>query len=132
MYSSNFQLLIQLPQLLDCFLLLSCLVLSSHPNLTTAALLAPINYSTPMSQRRATTRVSEPILSQDMSIAQISKLPLATLKLQLDQFHLSHGGNKVAIVKRLTFSMIQMGCPLKVAVTLIYCAPIGVIASNQI
>ncbi len=54
-----------------------------------------------MSQRRATTRVSEPILLQDMSIAQISKLPLATLKLQLDQFHLPHGGNKAAIVKRL-------------------------------
>ncbi len=43
-------LLIQLPQILDCFLLLSCLVLSSHPYLITAALLAPINSSTPMPQ----------------------------------------------------------------------------------
>ena len=32
---------------------------------------------------------------------QINRLPVATLKLQLDQFHLPHGGNKKAIVRRL-------------------------------
>ena len=36
-----------------------------------------------------------------MTITQINRLPVATLKLQLDQFHLPHSGNKKAIVRRL-------------------------------
>ena len=46
-------------------------------------------------------RPSEAVISMDMTITQINRLPVATLKLQLDQFHLPHGGNKKAIVQRL-------------------------------
>ena len=42
----------------------------------------------------------ENILTLGMSVAQISKLPVATLKLQLDHF-LPHGENKTAIAKCL-------------------------------
>ena len=46
-------------------------------------------------------RPSEAVISVDITITQINRLPVATLKLQLDQFHLPHGGNKKAIVRRL-------------------------------
>ena len=46
-------------------------------------------------------RPSEAVISADMTITQINRLPVATLKLQLDQFRLPHGGNKKAIVRRL-------------------------------
>lgn len=36
-----------------------------------------------------------------MTLAQINRLPLATLKLQLDHYHLAHGGNKRAVARRL-------------------------------
>ena len=45
--------------------------------------------------------ITHAILTPAMSLAQINHLPLATLKLQLDHFHLAHGGNKKAIAKRL-------------------------------
>ena len=40
-------------------------------------------------------------LNSGMSLAQILKLPVATLKLCLDQYHLAQGGNKKEIAKRL-------------------------------
>ena len=46
-------------------------------------------------------RPSGAVISADMTITQINCLPVATLKLQLDQFHLPHGGHKKAIVRRL-------------------------------
>ena len=41
------------------------------------------------------------ILTAAMSVAQISRFPLATLKLQLDHYHLPHGGLKKVVAKRL-------------------------------
>ena len=41
------------------------------------------------------------ILTAAMSVAQISRFPLATLKLQLDHYHLPYGGVKKVVAKRL-------------------------------
>ena len=41
------------------------------------------------------------ILTAAMSVAKISRFPLATLKLQLDHYHLPHGGLKKVVAKRL-------------------------------
>ena len=40
-------------------------------------------------------------LTPEMSLYQITRFPVATLKLCLDQYHLPHGGNKKVIAKRL-------------------------------
>lgn len=40
-------------------------------------------------------------LTPGMALSQISRLPVATLKLCLDHYHLPHGGNKQAVAKRL-------------------------------
>jgi hypothetical protein len=42
-----------------------------------------------------------PALTSAMPLSQISKLPVTSLRLCLDQFHLPHGGNKTAVAKRL-------------------------------
>ena len=49
----------------------------------------------------AARRHGAPILTPEMSLAEINRLPLATLKLQLDNYHLPHGGNKKTIARRL-------------------------------
>ena len=49
------------------------------------------------SKRKSAT----PLLTPEMTLPQINRLPVAALKLQLDYYHLAHGGNKQAIARRL-------------------------------
>ena len=49
------------------------------------------------SKRKSTT----PLLTPEMTLAQINRLIVAAFKLQLDYYHLAHEGNKQAIARRL-------------------------------
>ena len=49
------------------------------------------------SKRKSAT----PLLTPEMTLTQINRLPVAALHLQLDYYHLAHGGNKQAIARRL-------------------------------
>ena len=49
------------------------------------------------SKRKSAT----PLLTPEMTVTQINRLPVAALKLQLDYYHLAHGRNKQAIARRL-------------------------------